>query len=219
MFNRLDLTYACLEALYENTEDYELIVVDNGSTDLVRDLDGPDILIRNAENRGFGVACNQGARLASGDVLVFLNSDTEPRPGWLKPLLDALKGPDVVVAGSMLTYPDGRIQHAGIETRGSGASWEPFNVQEPRPFGDVKAVTGACMAVKREVFRELGGFDETYWNGGEDVDFCFRARDAGYRVVYTPDSIVVHHESASGPERWSRVRENVALLHSRWAGR
>jgi GT2 family glycosyltransferase len=216
VYDRLDLTWACLEALYDATDEYELIVVDNGSSEDVRNLDGPDILIRNHNNRGFAVACNQGAALGSGDVVVFLNNDTEPREGWLKPLLDALKGPNVAVVGPTLVYPDGRLQHAGIDTRGSGASFEAYNVQEPRLFGDVKAVTGACLAVKRDVFAELGCFDEGFVNGYEDVDFCLRARDAGYRVVYTPDSVVMHHESASGPARWSHVRENVARLQKRW---
>ncbi len=216
VFNRFDLTYACLEALYENTDEYELILIDNGSSDDVRSLDGPDVLIRNHRNRGFAAACNQGAALASGDVLVFLNNDTEPCPGWLKPLLDALEGPNVAVAGSMLTYPDGRIQHAGVGLRGSGGTFEAFNYQEPRPFGDVPAVTGACLAIQREIFADLGAFDEGYRNGYEDVDLCLRVREAGYRIVYVPDSIVIHHESASGPERWSHVRENVARLQKRW---
>ena len=217
-FNRIDMTIACLTALYEHTDDYELILIDNGSGDATHDLEGPDIVIRNAENLGFARACNQGAALASGDVLIFLNNDTEPCPGWLKPLLDALKAPNVAVAGSMLTYPDGRVQHAGVGLRGSGRTYEAFNMTDPRPFGDVAAVTGACLAIRREIFNDLGRFDEGYWNGYEDVDLCLRVREAGYRIVYDPDSIVIHHESASGPERWSHVRENVERLQKRWGG-
>lgn len=209
------MTFACLEQLYEHTDDYELIVVDNGSGDETRHLDGPDILIRNAENRGFAVACNQGAQLASGDVLVFLNNDTEPHAGWLKPLLDALNGPNVAIAGPMLTYPDGRIQHAGVDFRGQGSTFEAYNIQEPRPFGDVKAVTGACMAIRADVF-DIFAFDEQYQNGYEDIDLCLKVRDGGWRIVYVPDSIVTHHESASGPERFAHVRENVARLQERW---
>lgn len=72
------------------------------------------------------------------------------------------------------------------------------------------------MAVHRNCWDQLGGFDESFWNGYEDVDLCIRASRGGWSIRYEPDAVVTHHESASGPERWSRVRENIALLNDKW---
>ena len=104
VFNRADLTLRCLESLAQHTPEglYEVIVVDNGSTDttpeLLASLDGDVRIITNAENVGYTLACNQGAERAEGRYLVFLNNDTEPRPGWLAPLVEALEDPEVLGA-------------------------------------------------------------------------------------------------------------------------
>ncbi len=229
-WNRADMTQRCLEAIAENTPedlDYELVLVDNGSTDatpvLLEELEGDVRVIRNAENLGFARACNQGAAAAKGDVLVFLNNDTVVQPGWLEALLETLGDkPRTAIAGAKLLLPDGRIQHAGV-TLGLDAC--PFHwmykaedsdiVNEERDF---QAVTAACMAIGRERFEALGGFDEGFVNGYEDVDLCLKAKAAGYRVRYTPRSVVVHEESASFGRKeaedanWKRLKE-------RWATR
>ncbi len=121
LFNRVDLTEQCLVKLAEVTAGatFEVILVDNASTDatptLLTALGGDVQVIRNAENLGFAVACNQGARAARGRHLVFLNNDTVPMPGWLTPLLAELDAdPSVAVVGSKLLYPDDTIQHAGV---------------------------------------------------------------------------------------------------------
>lgn len=212
-----ELTVACLASLREHTpRDVEVIVVNNGTGDLFP----ADVRLANPENRGFAIACNQGARAASHDRVVFLNNDTEVRAGWLPPLVAALDGdPLAAVVGSLLVYPDGRIQHAGVELfYAGGGILTARNIQGPQPRGEVDAVTGACMAVERAHFLAIGGFDEGYWNGYEDVDLCLALREEGWRVLFEPDSVVMHRESASGPARWLRVTENIARLQVKWAG-
>lgn len=204
----------CVAALAANTDgDYELVVVDNGTGHPVE----ANIAIRNPDNVGFGAASNQGAAAAHGDHLVFLNNDTEVRAGWLSPLVAHLeRGAGIV--GSLLLYPAGTIQHAGVRLyRDSRGRLVAENRQGEYAEGTVEAVTGACLAISRDLFWKLGGFDTGYHNGYEDVDLCLTARRAGYRVVYEPASTVTHHESAAGAARWTHVRQNVARLQERWA--
>lgn len=211
LFNRWDLTSACIAALNRTGFSGELVLVDNGSTD---DTATQRVQVRNDRNRGFAVACNQGAAYASGDVLVFLNNDTEPQPGWLDALTSGLLA--ATVAGARLTYPDGTLQHAGIGvdfTRPPGG--EAWGITHDGPSGHVDAVTGACLAIKRADFLHLGGFDDGFWNGYEDVDLCLRAG----RCWYAADAHVIHHESQSGPERWRAVSENVYRLRSKWGAK
>lgn len=208
LFNRWDLTAQCVAALNRCGDPIELVLVDNGSTD---DTASQRVQVRNDRNRGFAVACNQGAAYASGDVLVFLNNDTEPQPGWLGALCDGLEL--ATVAGARLTYPDGRTQHTGIAvdfTQPPGG--EAWGLTDEHPSQIVDAVTGACFAIRRADFWHLGGFDDGFWNGYEDVDLCLRAGVCWYAA----DAHVIHHESQSGPERWRAVRENVYRLRAKW---
>lgn len=169
-----------------------------------------------AEGGTFAENCNEGARGTDG-VVVFLNDDCECLEGWLAPLAAAFEDPKVGIAGSKLVYPDGRLQHAGVGLRTIGGVLEAYNVT----LGDfltrdVEAVTGACLAIRADLFDELGGFDESFRNGYEDVDLCLRASVAGWRIRYVRESVVIHHESQSGAPRWAHVRENIALLQERW---
>lgn len=212
-YGRHDLTDACLDSL---DVDAEVIVVDNDPGYL---HDRADILVRPRKNTGYARGCNLGAAVASGHVLVFLNNDTVPQSGWLDALLAPFDHPLVSVTGARLLYPDGRVQHAGVDIyrdgQGvlTGAHADPNLAMVRR---DVQAVTGACMAVRRRSFDMAEGFHEGYWNGYEDVDLCLQVTQGGGRIVYEPDCVVIHHESASGPARWTKVRENVQLLQQRW---
>jgi len=235
LFNQVELTAACLAALKRNSPPtmYELVLVDNGSTDetalLLNDWTGKATILRNERNHGFAAACNQGARAARGETLLFLNNDTEPTPGWMVPLMEALAEPGVGIAGSKLLFPDGTIQHAGIEFMDdplTGNRLSPCHVGYRHPDGpeyrvprDFPAVTAASMAVPRRLFLQAGGFCEEYWNGFEDVDLCCRIREMGYTIRCCPESVVIHHESKSGPERTVRQAENLSLLQQRWGGR
>ncbi len=235
-FNRVDLTAQCLRALIANTHDvtYEVIIVDNASTDatpeLCASLGGNATVIRNDENRGFAVACNQGAAAATSDRIVFLNTDTEPFPNWLPPLIAALDDrPDVGAVGMKLLFPDRTIQHAGVvllelpEYPTLGAQHLPYKVPEDDALAnqarDVSVATAACLMVRRDAFDGVGGFDEGFWNGYEDVDLCLKLTEAGWRIFYEPASVLIHHESSSGPERFRCSEENIARLQEKWAGR
>ncbi len=236
LYNNVAYTEACLHALAATTPDglYEVVLVDNGSTDatpaLLDSIDGDVQIIRNERNLGFAVASNQGAAAARGRDIVFLNNDTVAQPGWLEPLIAAVDADETVGAvGSRLLYPDGTLQHAGVVTyehEGAfaiGASHDHHRCPATHPPAmrrqSIDVVTGACMLVRREALEQAGGFDEGYWNGNEDVDLCLTLRAAGWRVIYEPASLLIHHESVSGPERFRLVDQNVERLQQRWAGR
>ncbi|MFI5316753.1 MAG: glycosyltransferase family 2 protein [Myxococcota bacterium] len=227
IWNRLELTLDCLRALRAHTEgSFEVIVVDDGSSPKAETALGgiPGLRLRRFEsNRGFACACNAGAALARGREIVFLNNDTLPEPGWLAPLVAACeKDARVGVAGSLLLYPVTReVQHAGIEFA-DGVPFHRFryaraDAPEVARSGVVPAVTGACLLTPREVFERLGGFDECYQNGYEDIDFCLRVRDAGGLVYYCAESVLLHHESAT-PGRIDPPREkrNLEYLLEQW---
>lgn len=235
-FNRLDLTNDCLRSLRANTQltTCEIIVVDNASTDGTADFlasqqrAGLIRAIINRENLGFAHACNQGAAAARGKFVLFLNNDTEVRPNWLEPLLRiAETDPRVGALGPKLVFPDSTIQHAGIVILDDRKHNDPLLAQhvfhrQPQDLAEAnkvktyQALTAACLLVRRDVFNGIGGFDEEFWNGYEDVDLCFRIRQAGRLLVYQPASVVVHHESQSGPERFRKAPQNIALLHKKW---
>ncbi len=233
VFNKAALTRVCLQALAETLpRDVlgEVIVVDNGSTD-----DTATVLaefpwvktIVNERNLGFAVANNQGAAVASGRFLVLLNNDTKAMPGWIEAMLAHLENPDVGAVGARLLFGDGLIQHAGVIFN---EVLSGVNTMAPTHFGflapteeptvmkrrDVQAVTGACLATPRDLYVRLGGLDEGFWNGYEDVDYCLKIRHAGLRIVYEPKAVLFHYESQSGSQRFRRVMPNIARLERRW---
>jgi GT2 family glycosyltransferase len=213
-YGALELLRACLRALQEHTPQtlFELIIVDNG---MGLSLPGGQV-IRNRTNRGFAVACNQGASVANAERVLFLNNDTEVRAGWLQPMLDALES-DVAAVGSLLVHLDGSIAHGGIRFyRDAQDVLVAENIHHEGRRRDVEAVTGACMLVDRTKFWAMGGFDAGYRNGYEDVDLCLAFRQIGWRIVYEPASVVMHRESASGKDRWAYVSENIARLQAKW---
>lgn len=223
-----DLTVPLLERLWDQLGDsgeHEVIVVNDGSTDQTpRAGVHANARIVYQENAGFAAACNTGAREARGDVLVFLNNDTEPQEGWLAPLLRVLDEGDVGagIAGPLLTFPDGSVQAAGLK-RGVLGTW--WNKRE-RPVAQraEDALTGACLAIKRDTFWRLGGFDEGYAGGGgcEDVDLCLRAGAQDLLVVLVPESVVIHKEGSTRallPETADTIARNQERLRERWGPR
>ncbi len=226
--NRVELTKDCLTALaaLDGLPDYELIVIDNGSTDgtaeFLAQLGGDVRIVKNADNAGFAKACNQGAALARGKYLVFLNNDTIPRPGWLNALVgEAESDASVGVVGGKVLYPNGTIQHAGVvrDSRHllpyhiyqSFAGDHPA-VNQRREF---QIVTAACLLIRRAVFEEVGGFDEGYVNGYEDSDLCLKVKARGYQVVYQPRSVITHLENQT-PGRKTHEEANAARFLARW---
>lgn len=233
VFNKVDYTKDCIASLLNTLPaDTEVIIVDNGSTDgtgqYLSTLPPGFRVITNGINMGFSKACNQGARSARGRYLVFLNNDTITLPHWLEEMVKtAGEDENIAVVGSRLLYPGGKLQHAGVilvQSRQEPlmalhafykmpGDWPAAN--EPR---DYQAVTGACLLIIRDIFFEVGGFDEEYINGYEDVDLCFKVRQTGRRVTYCPTSVLYHHESVS-EGRHRHAAYNSALLHKKWLGR
>lgn len=227
VYNRWQLTQRCLESICGATEQatYELIVVDNHSTDdtnrVLQAVEGDITVLRQPTNRGFAAACNAGARLAQGEYLLFLNNDTEVKPGWLDTMLECARSEENVGAvGAKLLYPAGDVQHAGIAIsvkRVPYLIFQHFGAEHPAvcETREMQAVTGACMLVPKTVFDQAGGFDEEYHNGFEDVDFCLRLRQNGLRVIYCPKATITHHEESS-VGRKDRDRENLERILERW---
>lgn len=227
LYNRAELTRQCLTALAEVTDGVsaELILVDNASTDetpqLLAGLGAAVRVIRNETNLGFAKACNQGAAAARGRYVVFLNNDTVPLQGWLRALVDVVESrPEVSVVGSKLLYPDGTLQHAGVVFNHRGQAHHLY-AHLPGDFApanrqrDLQVVTGACMLVRSDAFRAVGGFDEGFVNSFEDVDLCLRLRERGGRVVYEPKSVLFHLESQSAG-RHAHDQANGDRLVKRW---
>jgi GT2 family glycosyltransferase len=227
--NRAELTRRCLDAVRATAPGgCETIVVDDASTDETPRLlagRGEEIRVLTlAENAGFATACNRGAAAADSDLLVFLNNDTEPRPGWLEALLaHAEANPGAEAIGAKLLYPGGAVQHAGVVF---GQDGYPHNLYAGLP-GDhpaanrsrpLQAVTAACMLVRRSAFEAIEGFDAGYENSLEDVDLCLRLRERGGEVHYCGEAVLTHLESASRG-RDDRFEASVALYRERWRDR
>ncbi|MBK8128374.1 MAG: glycosyltransferase [bacterium] len=228
VFNRRDLTERCLEAIARssNHASYEVIVINNGSTDdtaqLLSSIEGDMTVITNKTNEGFAAACNRGARLATGRYLLLLNNDTEVSDDYLDNMLAAANAQDKCGAvGTKLLYANGRVQHAGIAFNQDGTPYHIFqNFAADHPAVTtsrmMQAVTAACMLVSREVYNQFGGFDSGYRNGFEDIDFCLRLTEQGYRNYYCADCDILHHEESS-PGRKDNDRENLQRFNARWA--
>ncbi len=171
----------------------------------------------------FSHACNLGAVASSGDYLVFLNDDvriTDER--WLSRLMMFAICPDVGAVGARLLYPDGRIQHAGIWTRGghpvhryeSYAQESDGYLNSLRVPNNVLAVTGACLAVAHHKFDHVGGFSPLFPSSYNDVDLCLKLLDVGWRSVVSPEPAMIHFEASSRDPSISEVE--MELLHDRW---
>ena len=224
--DRVGYTAACLRALAGSARvPFEVVVVDNGSRDgtaaLLRQCDGVRRLDRQ-ENDGFAVACNAGAAAARAPVVVFLNNDTLPVPGWLDALIVALEArPHVAVAGAKLLFPTAQalVQHAGMTLDGFQLVHRGLFAPPAHPSVShsrlVPAVTGACLAIRTREFQQAGGFDPGFQNGYEDVDLCLRLRARGRVAYYCAQSVVFHHGAISAG-RFAHEDRNRTRFLARW---
>jgi O-antigen biosynthesis protein len=210
VFNKVEFTFQCLRSLLRelNFEDTEVVVVNNGSTDETREVlshfEGFVRVVENETNRGFVDACNQGAEVARGRFLVFLNNDTFVLPGWLDALLETVeRDARAGAVGSLFLYPDGRIQEAGAILWSNGAAFHYGWGRSPddRRFAFAREVdycSGASLLIRRELFERLGGFDRRYAPAYyEDADLCMGVRSLGFKVIYQPLSRLIHYEGAT----------------------
>jgi GT2 family glycosyltransferase len=229
-FGRWEWTAQALNALHDNTEPvYELIVVDNASPDgtpqrLAETCENVRI-VRNANNLGFALACNQGVEEARGAFLVFLNSDALVHAGWLAPLLETASNPAIGAAGPRFLNPDGSVQEAGAllfrdVLTGAYGRGEPDATGELRRPRAVDYVSAACLMVDPRAFDEVGGFDPLYGAAYfEDVDLCLSLAAHGYRTAYEPRSVVTHVHGWSEKENSNDVLldRNRSLFARRWS--
>jgi O-antigen biosynthesis protein len=209
------LTAQCLASIEKSPgyERYEVLFIDNGSTEPetealrhriesrgVRVLDHPEAF-------NWATLNNMAAANTDADLLLLMNNDVEAKSeGWLHALVELAQLPEVGAVGARLVFPDGVLQHAGVILGARGIAEHIFSGM---PLGSAgyflwdrvvrpySAVTGACLMTRHAVFDELGGFDEALAVAFNDVDYCMRLNDAGYRVLYTPHAELVHHESTS----------------------
>jgi GT2 family glycosyltransferase/glycosyltransferase involved in cell wall biosynthesis len=212
--DKVEMLAKCITTLREKTayHPYEILIVDTGSQETrtreyYQTLEASaNIRILSDASRSFNYsrANNYGAREAQGELLLFLNNDVEiTNPVWLDELVGWGAYPPIGIAGAKLLYPDGTIQHAGAVVGLGGFAGHPFAgcasfsggiYGSTRWYRDFLAVTGACMLMRREVFEELGGFDEGFVLCGSDVEIGFRAWKRGYRVMLNPFSEATHYE-------------------------
>ena len=208
-FNNLKFTLECLASLQAagGLEDAEIIVIDDASADatsaVLATVAGLTLLT-NPENLGFIRTCNRAAEAAKGEFVIFLNNDVQVRTGWLAALLSPFdEETGVGATAPKMLFPDGRLQEAGARIGVDGTSemiglFDDPSLPRWNVRREVDYASGACLAVRREVFAELGGFDIAFAPAYcEDADLCFRLRERGLRIVYEPTSEIVHHLSVT----------------------
>ncbi|HOD53638.1 MAG TPA: glycosyltransferase [Candidatus Cloacimonadota bacterium] len=231
VWNKQKLTQQCLENLFKTikTHSFEIIIIDNASSDEtpiylsdVQKKCSNIKIIRNEENLGYAKANNQAAKIASGDYLVLLNNDTIPLPYWLDNLYQTISNDNNIgIVGAKLLYPDDFIQHCGVVLRRDRKFFKhPYKyverdnalVNQRRQWD---AVTAACLITPKKLFLELGGFDERYINGCEDIDYCCKVRQAGKEIWYEPKAELYHLESQT-PRISNNDEKNFALFIEKW---
>lgn len=239
-FDHADDLKRCIDSIREKTTygNYEIVIVENNSKEpatfeYYKALE-KDKRIRVVKWDGifnFSGICNYGVKHSKGEHVLLLNNDVEIiSPDWIQEMLMYSQRKDVGAVGAKLYYPDGTIQHAGIGIgllTLAGHYHRHFGREHPGYMGrlsyaqDVTAVTGACMMIRRDVYEETGGYDESFEVAFNDVDFCMRVRQAGYLVVFTPFAELYHYESKSrglddAPEKRARFLGEIERFQKRW---
>ncbi|MEZ5786309.1 MAG: glycosyltransferase [Xanthobacteraceae bacterium] len=239
--DRPDLLRRCIDSILTKTSypDFDVTIVDNES----REKDTIDFLdalkdhpqasvIAWSKPFNFAALHNDVIPQTRGEILVFLNNDTEAiHADWLERMVAFATQPDIGAVGAKLYFPNDTVEHAGVTVAHPEIATHVFAGRlrsDAGPRGilavsrDVTAVTGACMAVRRAVFNECCGFDEQFWSDYNDIDFCLKAAAHGYRVVLAADAELYHHQSATrnalreSPEYLSRRDQEHAAFRSRW---
>jgi GT2 family glycosyltransferase len=230
----------CIRSIRSRTryQNYDILIIDNGSveektTRLFAEL-AADPSIRILPMPGpfnFSKLNNAAAREATGDILGLVNNDIEvTQEDWLTEMVALAVRPEAGCVGAKLLYPDGRIQHAGVVIGLGGVAGhghrfaradDPGYLNRLRTVQNVSAVTAACLLIRREVFDEVGGLDESLTVAFNDVDFCLRVRAVGYRNLWTPFAELIHHESVSRgrdltPTKAKRFADEYATMQRRW---
>lgn len=236
-YNQVQYTYACIRSIIENTDfaetPYEVILADDASDDATKDIAN---WIRNLKiartggNLGFLRNCNNAAKEAKGEYIFFLNNDTKVTAGWLRSLVSLMERDESVgMCGSKLIYPDGRLQEAGGIIWSDASGWNYGRLDDPEKYlynyvKEVDYISGAAILIRHSLWNETGGFDDRFAPAYcEDSDLAFEVRRHGKRVVYQPDSVVIHFEGVSngtdvagtGLKRYQAV--NQEKFKEKWA--
>jgi len=238
--DRIDLLDKCVASIRAHTAhpSYEILVISNNSEhketfDYLerRQREGALRFIRYDVPFNYSEINNFAARDCDSQFLLFLNNDVEVTvDGWLESMLEFAQQKEIGIVGAKLVYPDGVIQHSGIVLGINGVAGNANQGVVEETLGDFgfsgmirnySAVTGACLMMRREVFEEIGGFNEKLGVAFNDVDLCLEVRKAGYRIVYTPYARLIHHESASrgqedNREKRSRFLGEIARMRAKW---
>ena len=233
----------CVESIYARTTypDFEILLIENNSKEeqTFRSYERmrkehPDTLkVLTWQGKGFNYSAlnNFGARYATGEYLLLLNNDTEViTPGWLEEMVMYAQQKRVGCVGAKLLYPDDTIQHAGVGFGIGGVAGHLHKYFPATSDGymgrlnyvqDVYGDTAACLLIRKEIYDEVHGLDESYAVAFNDVDFCVRVREAGYTNVFTPFAQLYHYESKSrgmedNPEKQKRFQGEVLRFQARW---
>ena len=233
----------CVESIYARTTypDFEILLIENNSKEEQTfrsyermQKEHPDTLkVLTWQGKGFNYSAlnNFGARYATGEYLLLLNNDTEViTPGWLEEMVMYAQQKRVGCVGAKLLYPDDTIQHAGVGFGIGGVAGhlhKYFTATSDGYMGrlnyvqDVYGDTAACLLIRKEIYDEVHGLDESYAVAFNDVDFCVRVREAGYTNVFTPFAQLYHYESKSrgmedNPEKQKRFQGEVLRFQARW---
>jgi GT2 family glycosyltransferase len=233
-YNNLELTQLCVESIFRNTTypNYEVIIIDNASTDDTRNYlrylsrSKPSVkVVLNDDNLGFAAANNQGLRLAQGGCLVLLNNDTVVPKGWVEPMLRHLESPLIGLVGPVTNSAGNEakidVVYSNLEQMEDFS--DRYTAQRRGRIFDISVLAMFCIAMRREVFEEIGFLDEKFGVGMfEDDDYSRRAQNLGYRTVCAEDAFVHHYGQASFKkliasgkyqELWDR---NQAYFESKW---
>ena len=238
--NGVELLRSCISSILARTDypDYDIIVIDNGSDD-AETLDylaalpsqGPVRVLRDDRPFNFSALNNRAVAAARGSVVGLLNNDLEAsEPDWLREMVSHAVRPEIGAVGARLWYPDGSLQHGGVVLGIGGVAGHahkhlprgsPGYMARAAVISDFSAVTAACLLVRRSVYEEVGGLDEQLAVAFNDVDFCLRVRERGYRNLWTPYATLYHYESKSRgyettPEKRARFDTEVAYMQDRW---
>ena len=227
VYNQFAYTYNCLRSIrkYSGKVKYEIIIADDCSNDLTKEIKkviSGITVVRNEKNLLFLRNCNNAAKSAKGDYILFLNNDTQVQENWLQPLIDLMKKDEKIgMTGSKLIYSDGTLQESGGILWKDGSAWNYGRNQdatrsEYNYVKEVDYISGAAIMIRSALWKRLGGFDDRFAPAYyEDTDLAFQVREAGYKVVYQPLSIVVHFEGKSNGTDTSKGLKSYQVANSK----
>ena len=243
---RFDMLEKCLKAVYENAAfPISVCVVDNGSDKEKRNTnihlfqppDNPNIRFetkRLENSEGYPRTHNEGAKLLSSPIICFMDDDIQIVPGFFEEIIKIMGDRNIGVCGAKLLFPEdstnphrpgGKVQHIGLALDVTAnavhplVGWSPDN-SKTRKSRETLAVTGALLVIRRDIFRDCGGFDTIYGHGyWEDLDLCLKVRQKGYKILVDCNLTAYHYTGATGemnPNHNSDFRKNRDIFRTKW---